>query len=79
VSQPSQRSAVLRRLLRAVPIAIVVVAVTVLFFAPSAEGRVRPPAVPDPGTWPMVSLVGLFVLATVVPASVVVLVLRRRY
>ena len=78
MSQPSQRSAVLRRLLRAVPIAIVVVLVTVLFFAPSAEGRVRPP-VADPGAWPMVSVVGLAVLAVVVPATVVVLVLRRRY
>ncbi len=78
MSQSSQRSAVLRRLLRAVPIAIVVVVVTVLFFAPSAEGRARP-AVPDPAGWPTVSLIALFVLAAVIPASVVVLVLRRRY
>ena len=51
MSQSSQRSAVLRRLLRAVPIAIVVVVVTVLFFAPSAEGRAdrRPSPTPAAG------------------------------
>ncbi|MEV4534336.1 hypothetical protein AB0J82_10955 [Asanoa sp. NPDC049518] len=71
-------SPLVRRLLRAVPIAIVVVAVTVLFFAPSAEGRARPAAVP-PSEWPMVSLVALAVLALVVPTGAVVLFLRRRY
>ncbi|SNS73499.1 hypothetical protein SAMN05421812_101596 [Asanoa hainanensis] len=78
MSQPSQRSVLLRRTLRAVPIAIVVVAVTVLFFAPSAEGRVHPASVP-PSEWPMVSLVSLVVLALVVPTGVVVLLVRRRY
>ncbi|MDG4825754.1 hypothetical protein O7635_28235 [Asanoa sp. WMMD1127] len=78
MSEPSHRAVVVRRLLRAGFIALAVVVVTVLFFAPSAEGRARPP-VADPGAWPMVSLVALAVLAIVVPASLVVLVLRRRY
>ncbi|GIF76776.1 hypothetical protein Asi02nite_62940 [Asanoa siamensis] len=69
---------VLRRLLRAGAIAVAVIVVTVLFFAPSAEGKARP-APPDPGTWPMVSQVALAVLAVIIPTAVVVLVRRRRY
>ncbi|MEV0719604.1 hypothetical protein [Asanoa sp. NPDC050611] len=79
VSQPTERAAVLRRLLRAGAIAVAVIVVTVLAFAPSAEGQTARPAPPEPAGWPVVSLVALAVLAVIIPTAVVVALRRRRY
>ncbi|GAA1897110.1 hypothetical protein [Asanoa iriomotensis] len=78
MSQPTDRAAVLRRLLRAGAIAVAVIVVTVLAFAPSAEGQHARPVEPDPG-WPVLSLIALALLVVIIPTAVVVAVRRRRY
>ncbi|GIF46046.1 hypothetical protein DFJ67_6306 [Asanoa ferruginea] len=73
------RSMVIRRLLRAGAIAIAVVAVTVLFFAPSADGHPRVAVRPDSDLWEHVPMVALTALAVIVTSGAVVLLRRRRY
>ncbi|MEV4619288.1 hypothetical protein AB0J74_11350 [Asanoa sp. NPDC049573] len=74
-----QRSVLLRRLLRAGAIAIAVVAVTVLFFAPSADGHVRAAVRPESDVWRHVPTVALTALAVILASAAVVVLRRRRY
>ncbi|HEV7707900.1 MAG TPA: hypothetical protein VGP16_06880 [Asanoa sp.] len=73
------RSLVIRRLLRAGAIAVAVVVVTVLFFAPSADGHPRVAVRPDSDLWQHVPMIALTALAVIVAAGAVVMVRRRRY
>jgi hypothetical protein len=74
-----QRSVVIRRLLRAGAIAVAVVVVTVLFFAPSADGHPRVAVRPDSDVWQHVPVIALTALAVIVASAAVVLHRRRRY
>ncbi|HTF07854.1 MAG TPA: hypothetical protein VK659_06760 [Asanoa sp.] len=73
------RSVVIRRLLRAGAIAVAVVVVTVLFFAPSADGHARAAARADSDMWQHVPMIALTALAVIGAAGAFVMVRRRRY